>query len=91
MIQVGKAIPGENWTKRNNIPKYTYRHVPFDEHGWVSPTVALPMEYDLVLVKTDKNKRYPAWYTGFEWDGKSIDKDMKVMLWRRWDEDQNSE
>ena len=90
MILVGKPIPGESWKGCNNILRYGYKDVPFQPDGWVSPSVALPMEYDLVLVKTESGKRFPAWYTGFEWDGKHIDKDFKVLLWRRWDENKNS-
>ena len=89
MIKVGRPIPGEPYKGKQTL-RYMYRDVAFDSFGWADVKDFLPMDYDLIQVKTDKGKIYSAGHTGQEWDGKNITPESNVIAWRRHNENTDS-
>lgn len=56
-------------------------HIPRDDDGWISAKEYLPYPYDLVVVKTDKDHTWNAWYDGEFWDGYRLTNNETVLRW----------
>jgi len=61
-----------SWAKKNK------------EERWWNPDKKLPETYELVTMLFENEKQQPGWWTGHNWDsGRKVDKDLKVVGWRR--------
>jgi hypothetical protein len=70
--------------KLGNKIAYTYRHISQDEEGWTDPKDWLPFPFDLVHLKLkDKELHKMGWYTGGRWDGRKVEPEDEVVLWKR--------
>lgn len=80
-LQVGSEyIVGCDPKSRKQI---TYADTGCDDDGWVDANKFVPVDFDLVLVRTDKDKTKPGWYCGQRWDGRRISSDEKILFWKR--------
>lgn len=75
MIQVGKHKPGSN-------KPYSYSDVRFDSDGWADVKKYLPISFDLMLLKDEKNRTIVGWYAGGSWDGARYN-GQEIKLWKR--------
>lgn len=58
------------------------RKVPFDCNGWANAESYKPLDFELVQVEDEFNKRQMGWWNGHEWDfGMKRIKGL-VMAWR---------
>lgn len=84
--EVGKSYPE---------PKvFTYLRCKPEKDGWVDPNKYLPLAYDLVDTKIDRdgktlNKSYIRWWTGSNWDGRRPKFGEKIIGWKRRMEEEN--
>jgi hypothetical protein len=71
--------------KRNNKNrKISYNDIIIDEDGWTDADKYLPIDFDLVIVKTNK-KTYFAWHAFSYWEGLKLPEMSKVLCWKRRD------
>lgn len=81
MLKVGRdKIFDKN---KCRMRKLIYKDIPYDPDGWVDSDKYLPANYDLVLLKTDKNT-ITGWSTGIKWDGLKIE-EQKILYWKRYE------
>ena len=78
LIQVGQRNP-------DTAQPYIYSEIPTDYTGWVDALLYLPLNFDLVYLKTFDRGTIVGWYSGTSWDGLHFDMDdeIKVMYWKR--------
>lgn len=61
----------------------SYKMIKTDPGGWVDANLYLPLDYDLVYAKTDKEKTVVVWHASHRWDGLKYDPDSKVLYWKK--------
>jgi len=78
LIQVGQRNP-------DTAQPYMYSEIPTDYTGWVDASLYLPLNFDLVYLKTSDRKTVIGWYSGTTWDGLRIEteEEIKVKYWKR--------
>lgn len=65
---------------KNSTIKYT--DLPGGLKGWHEPNGALPLDYDLVSLQTEK-KITSGWWTGKYWTGLRLKENDKVIKWKK--------
>lgn len=75
-----------------DYPKlFTYQDCSRNEDGYIDPKKFLPLSYDLVYIKVEREGKrlsniFSGWWTGQFWDGKSIKDSDIVISWKRKEE-----
>lgn len=60
-----------------------YSKVEYDNNGFADADKYLPADYDLCEIKVEgKKKPLKGWHCS-SWDGLNLEKNMKVISWRR--------
>lgn len=62
----------------------SYNDVEKDVDGWVDASKYLPIDFDLLIVKT-KESSFPAWSVGNHWDGVRVTDKTEVLFWKKRD------
>lgn len=62
---------------------FRYLITKFNEEGWADAKKNAPIPYDLVLVKTDTDKKITAWWNEQSWDGFRLKDKDNVLEWKR--------
>lgn len=54
------------------------------ENGWFDAQKYRPLQYELVLIKTDINtkRRKTGWWDGLRWEGFRLQKEESVLYWK---------
>jgi hypothetical protein len=60
----------------------SYNSRPKDKDGWVKAEYPPKETYRLVRLITERGEKM-GWWTGGNWDGLNITKDIKVMKWKK--------
>lgn len=81
MLKVGRDKIFDN--NKGKERKLNYKDIPYDPEGWVDADKYLPADFDLMLLKTDKNT-LKGWSTGIKWDGLRI-AEQKILYWKRYE------
>lgn len=84
MLRLGKdTIPCSKAKKGERTVKYC--DIPKDQiiDGWISLDHFFPTEFDLVMLKTDKDKVIKGWYSGTRWDGILLKKTHVIKYWKK--------
>ncbi len=68
--------------------KFEYHNCKSDYSGWVDANDYLPIPFDLMYLKvidheTKLNLTKYGWWNGHGWDGEKIEKEDKVLYWKR--------
>ena len=81
MLKVGKdtILPHGSEISR----RVTYKDVHCDIDGWADSSRFMPADFDLVYLKLEGKKSISGWSTGTSWDGLKLNKDDKVLYWKR--------
>jgi len=66
-----------------HINSLTYTVTEFDEDGWAETKKALPIPFDLVLMKTNTDKKIIGWWNQQNWEGIRLRSKDKVVKWKR--------
>ncbi len=66
---------------------FSYKDVVADEEGWIKAKDFLPPDYDLVLIKTSKDRIVAGWHTGHYWEGLKLPANQIVEYWKRREEE----
>ncbi len=70
-------------SEREKKPSFYYTDVFYNEEGWADAKKFLPINYDLVLVKTKDHVVKTGWSNGFGWDGLNLESEDEVLYWKR--------
>ena len=68
--------------KTGKYRKLKYSDIVCDADGWVDAKQYLPMDFDLVYMRTEKGI-YVGWSIGKKWDGIKHSKKDKILYWKR--------
>lgn len=60
-----------------------YGQCKADLHGWIDIHEFLPIDYDMLEVKTKEGFVKTGWYTGAVWDGCKINEKDQFTHWKR--------
>ena len=60
-----------------------YCDVEYDKNGWADARNCTPIPFDLVYIKTDKNKILVGWWKGSAWYSTRLKEDDHVIKWRK--------
>jgi len=63
-----------------------YADVVYDENGWADAREVRPVPFDLVYMKTDKEKIRVGWWKGDNWFSLRLKPSENVLRWRRKEE-----
>lgn len=69
--------------------KFAYRDVEYDKYDWVDASKYLPADFDLMHMRTDKDKTYAGWHATNTWMGLRLPEDEKVLYWKRNQDDKH--
>lgn len=76
--KVGRIF-GPLW--QTNRP-FAYSMIEQGPDGWIDADKYLPLDYDLVIIKTD-GRPLTGWHGGNIWDGIKVPEGLNVKYWRR--------
>lgn len=65
---------------------WTYRNIKYDNEGWADGSIYLPDQFDLCILKTEKEKVIKGWHTGQIWDGLNVKILDKIKFWKWFEE-----
>ncbi len=91
-IQIGREINRE-LASRFNIKqegfilksgkiRVSYRNIPLDVDGWADCNSFLPINYDLVVMKTTEGKEKNGWWAEKKWCGLRLKKIERISRWK---------
>lgn len=90
-LQVGKEITKEvalecgvsvdGFVLKSGGIRVSYYNVPSDK-GWVDCRYFMPVNYDLVSVRTALCKECSAWWAETKWSGLRLRKGDKIKQWK---------
>jgi len=62
---------------------FVYKLAQFDENGWADASKFKPIPYDILYLKTDRNRIIKGWWAEFFFDGYRLKEDEKVLKWKK--------
>lgn len=90
-LQVGKEISPSTATKcgvsldgfilKSGNVRVSYYNIPLCE-GWADVRFFMPINYDIVHVRTLKGKECPAWWGDTRWYGLRLRKGDRIIGWK---------
>lgn len=81
MMKVGSEIFDET---KGKYRKVSYSEVHYDIDGWVDAKKFLPVDQDLVYLKSpDHTKTIKGWSNGTTWDGLNVRSTDRIEYWKR--------
>lgn len=69
---------------------YAYRDFQYDIDGWADSKRFLPADFDLVLMRLEREKIIPGWLSGICWNGLRLKPDDKIMFWKRREDEEKA-
>lgn len=79
MLRVGRS----KILKGDKEKTLDYSMVKTDSKGFADAREFIPVEYDLVVLITDRKRRVIGWWTGHEFYSRNLIADEKVCLWKK--------
>ena len=76
------GVKAEKFILKSGNVRVSYRNIPCDKDRWVDPATFLPINYDLVDVRTYEDKKRVAWWAEKKWEGLRMRKGDKVKKWK---------
>lgn len=70
-------------SRREKHNSHGYQVARFDEYGWADADKYKPIPYDMLHLKTDRNRVVKGWWAEFYYDGYRLRDDEKVLKWKK--------
>lgn len=90
-LQVGKEIAQstakecgvslDGFILKSGKVRVSYYNIPTDG-GWVDCKFFMPINYDIVHVRTVNGKECPAWWSDSKWEGLRLRKGDRIIKWK---------
>lgn len=62
---------------------FVYKKTFFDKEGWADATKYRPIPFDIVLLKTERDKELCGWWNKVRWVGLRLTRSDKITKWKR--------
>jgi len=81
-MKVGRDTITVMYKGKSKRRKFSYLDIPKSLDGWIDAKQYLPLDFDLVDLKTD-TKNLSGWSNGEGWDGIFIRDKDRIKYWKR--------